>query len=87
MLLIEMNLNILSLAGFLIAAFLAGFLVRTAQIRLNRKKILDLEREMLNNHAQILELEKEKAGIMRQMKEMKIPVIPMDDKNENRKAQ
>jgi hypothetical protein len=87
MLVIEMNLSIFSLAGLMLAALVLGFLLRTGQIRIQRRKILELEKEMLNNHAQILELEKEKAGLMRQMKEQKIPVIPMEgDQNESRIA-
>jgi len=91
MLAIEININVLLLAVLFVAAFSLGYLLRSAQLRSNRKKILELEREMLSNHAQILDLEKEKAGLLQQMKESKIPVISINpakddnDKNGNRK--
>lgn len=87
MLVIEFNLSIFLLAGFLLVAFAFGYLIRTGQMYMLRKKIMELEKEMLNNHAQILELEREKAALIRQMKESKIPVIPIKSskEEENRK--
>lgn len=87
MLIIEFNLSILLLAGFLLAAFAVGYFIRSSQIHMHRKKIMELEKEMLNNHAQILELEKEKAALIKQMRESKIPVIPIKSPKEeaNRK--
>ncbi len=87
-----MHFNIFYLSGLLLLAFAAGFLLRSAQLRLHRRKVLELEREMLSNHAQILELEKEKAGLVKQLKELKIPVIQINatkdeqEHNENRKV-
>lgn len=64
-------------ALLVIGAFAAGFLLRGKQIRNCRRRIIELEKEMLNNHAEILELQKERASLLGQMKESKIPVIPM----------
>jgi len=61
----------------MVGAFVAGFLVRGGQLKVFRKKVLDLEKEMLSNHAEILALEREKATLLKQIKESKIPVIPM----------
>ena len=61
-----------------LGAFIFGFLLRGSQIKRARRRIIELEKEMLNNHAEILELQKERASLLRQMKESKIPVIPMN---------
>jgi cell division protein FtsL len=65
MLLIRINVNIFLLAALLVVAFLVGYVIRARQLAIHRRKIYELEREMLNNHAQILELEKEKAELIR----------------------
>lgn len=52
-------MNIISLLALAIAAAYIGFRFRTGQIRKNRQEILSLEREMVNSHAEILELQKE----------------------------
>ena len=43
-----------------------------------KKKIVDLEKEMLSNHADILELEKSKALLQQNVQDSKIPVIPLN---------
>ncbi len=45
-------------AGVAIGAFALGFLFKRATIAKQRKRILNLEDEMLSNHARILDLEK-----------------------------
>ena len=47
-----------AVVGLAIAAFAIGFLVKSAVIIKQRKRILRLEDEMLANHARILSLEK-----------------------------
>jgi hypothetical protein len=90
MLAIELTIGILPLSLILLSAFFTGFLLRGSQLRSSRKKVLELEKEMLSNHADILELQKEKASMLKQMKEAKIPVIPMntpkEDNDKNRHA-
>jgi len=61
----------------LLASFVVGFLLRSEQLKKHHKKIIELEREMLSNHSEILELQKEKALLIKQMKESSIPVIPL----------
>ncbi|MBO9571143.1 MAG: hypothetical protein J7497_02890 [Chitinophagaceae bacterium] len=87
MLAIELSIPILVLALLLVCSFAVGFIFRSSQIRSCKKKILELEKEMLNNHAEILELQKERASLIRHMKESKIPVIPMNSKDDNDKRQ
>jgi hypothetical protein len=82
MLAIELTLPILFLAGILLVSFATGYLLRSKQLKSYKRKVLDLEKEMLNNHAEILELQKERAIMLQQMKESKIPVIPMKSKDD-----
>ena len=58
------NINAILLVALLILAFSLGYLLRSAQLKKQQRKIYELENEMLNNHAQILELEKRHAKLM-----------------------
>ncbi len=42
-----------------VIGFIGGYLLRSGIIAQHKKRILNLEEEMLSNHARILELEKE----------------------------
>ncbi len=82
MLALEVTLNVFVILGFLLLAMALGFFARSAQLNSLRRKVVELEREMLSNHASILELQQQKAGLEKQMKESRIPVIPMKNKEE-----
>lgn len=79
---IEITLNVFVLTGIVIASFLIGFLVKRRQIQLLKSKIVELENEMLNNHADILELQKSKALLEQNLQASKIPVIPLNPTKE-----
>lgn len=65
MLVIVLKMNIILLAVLFLLAFAFGYMVRTAFIRKCRKRIFELEKEMLRDNARILELEKEKVELLR----------------------
>jgi cell division protein FtsL len=65
MLIISISLNIFLLGAALVVVFIVGYLFRSRQLTSLQRKINELEREMLNNHAEILELEKQKAELIR----------------------
>lgn len=65
MLAIVVSVNILYLFLIVITAFWLGYMLRTHFIRLCRKRISELEKEMLRDNARILELEKEKAELLK----------------------
>jgi hypothetical protein len=87
MLAIEISFTLFPLMGILLVAFTVGFMFRSAQIKSYRRKVLDLEKEMLSNHAEILELQKERASLLKQMKELPIPVISMNPTKDDDKRQ
>lgn len=83
MLVIVVSVNVLVLLGIFVFAFLVGYLLRTAQLRKQHSKVIELETEMLRNHADILELQKEKALLEQKLKEIQIPVIPIKSSKED----
>ena len=82
MLAIELTLNVFVLAGIVIIFFILGFMIRGKQIRSHKKKIVELEKEMLSNHADILELQRSKALLEQNLQASKIPVIPLNPTKE-----
>ncbi|AXY77306.1 hypothetical protein D3H65_26450 [Paraflavitalea soli] len=82
MLAIIIPVNIYLFGGIILVAFLTGLIIKRAQIKKLKKKVLELENEMLSNHADILDLQKEKAIIEQKLKELHIPVIPMTTKDD-----
>jgi predicted nucleic acid-binding Zn-ribbon protein len=86
MLAIIIPVNAYLLGGIILFSFLTGFLLRKGQIKSLNKKVLELENEMLSNHADILELQKEKAGLEQRLKELHIPVIPITAKDDSANA-
>lgn len=82
MLAIIIPVNIYLFGGTVLLAFLTGFMLRRSQIKKLNHKVLDLENEMLSNHADILDLQKEKAYLEQKLKELHIPVISIASKEE-----
>ncbi|MDF2187270.1 hypothetical protein [Paraflavitalea sp. CAU 1676] len=83
MLAIIIPVNVYLFGGLILSAFLAGFIVRKSQLKKLKMKVLELENEMLSNHADILDLQKEKASLEQKLKEHHIPVIPISSKEES----
>lgn len=83
MLAIELTVNILLLVGMALLCFGVGFLSKQKQIKSLRRKILELETEMLSNHADILDLQKQKATLEQTIRQTKIPVIPINSTKED----
>ncbi|PWT72855.1 MAG: hypothetical protein C5B59_14795 [Bacteroidetes bacterium] len=74
---LEVSLNIVVLGLVLIGAILVGLALRSVQVAKMRIKIEHLEREILNNYAHILDLEKENTNIESKLQDIQIPVIAM----------
>jgi hypothetical protein len=66
---------------------MAGFLFRSGQLKKCKRKISELEREMVLSHAEILELQKEKLVLEEKIKRSSdIPVIPITEKKADNKS-
>lgn len=83
MLAIIIPVNIYLFGGAILLAFFTGLIIRRSQIKKLKTKVLELENEMLSNHADILELQKEKANLEQKLKELHIPVIPISSKDDS----
>ena len=85
MLLIQLSIDVTMLVGAIVAAFIAGFLLRGSQLMKQKNKVSELEKEMMANHAEILELQQEKLALENQLKGVSnIPVIPITAKEEKK---
>jgi len=85
MLLIKLSIDVSLLVGAIVAAFVIGFLFRSAQLKKQKKRVNELEKEMMASHAEILELQQEKQVLEKQLKgASNIPVIPITAKESDK---
>ncbi len=82
MLALEVTINVFVILAIFAVAMAAGFMMRASQISGYKRKVVELEKEMLNNHATILDLQQDIAKLERTLIESKIPVIPMKKSKE-----
>ena len=82
MLTIDFSLNVFSLSIIILTAMLIGFVFRGRQLKKKQIKISELRREMINNHAYILELQKEFIKLELKLNSPQTLVLPI---NINRK--
>jgi hypothetical protein len=78
MLSVEFTLNVLSLIFLVSGALFAGYLLRSRQLKKKQFKIVELRKEIVYNHAQILELQMEYVALEKTMHKTKAPVLPMN---------
>ncbi|MBN8855785.1 MAG: hypothetical protein BGO55_22580 [Sphingobacteriales bacterium 50-39] len=73
-----------------ISGGLLGFVTGKIKLARSRAKVEELEREMMNSHAEILELQKSYIQLENRLQQQSIPVIPMKisgkDNNSKEKA-
>jgi hypothetical protein len=77
MLNVEFTLNVLSLILLVGGSLFTGYLLRSRQLKKKQFKISELRKEIVYNHAQILELQSEYVNLEKEMKGVKTPVRPM----------
>lgn len=78
---ITVHLGLLALV--MLCAFVAGLLFRVLQVRSLRRQILELESEKMQDHAEILQLQKKNADLQqaRASQPAATPVVPLIDKD------
>jgi hypothetical protein len=73
------------LAGIIAIAFATGFLLRGSQLKKQKNKVSELEKEMVLSHAEILELQRDRLLLEEKLKgTSSIPVIPITAKEEKK---
>jgi predicted nucleotide-binding protein (sugar kinase/HSP70/actin superfamily) len=77
MLSVEFSLSILNLIAIVFGSLLTGYLFRRRQLHKKQFKISELRKEIVYNHAQILELQKEYVTLEKTMNKTIAPVLPM----------
>ena len=77
MLNIEFSVNVLTLGIIALVALFIGFSFKSRILRKKQLKIQELRKELVNNHAHILELQKEYVALESQIKGTKAPVLPL----------
>lgn len=78
MLYLEFTLNVLSLIVIVSGALFAGYFLRSRQLKKKQHKIAELRKEIVYNHAQILELQIEYVALEKSMNISKAPVLAMN---------
>ncbi len=68
LLMLPQSFTIISVVGAGIAGIISGVLIKSRVLAKQRKRILDLEDEMLKNHARILKLEKRNTMLKEDLK-------------------
>jgi hypothetical protein len=78
MLNVEFTVNVLTLIIIVASALFVGYLLRSRQLRKKQFKISELRKEIVYNHAQILELQMEYVSLEKEMNVGKATVRPMN---------
>ena len=83
MLVIDLNLNIFLVAGLVLSSGILGYVLGTMKKASLQNKVGELEKEMLNSHAEILQLQRDKIDLIKSVSEPSgIPVISINGKDE-----
>jgi hypothetical protein len=82
----DITLNIYVLLGMILFSMATGFMGRRRQLGKKERRIVELETEMVDTHAELLELQRENGLLETRIKDVTNPVIAMksnklEDKN------
>ena len=77
MLSLEFTLPVLGLIAIISGSLFIGYMLRSRQLQKKQFKIAELRKEIVYNHAQILDLQKEYVMLEKTMKGTMAPVLPM----------
>src|SRR5262249_15657513 len=72
---LTIDLNILTLLTIIVLSVLTGFLGRSRQLARKNHQIVELERDVMQAHAELLESQQEYCRIEAAIKGLSIPVI------------
>ncbi len=78
MLNVEFTLNVLTLIFIVSGAMFTGYYLRSRQLKKKQHKIAELRKEIVYNHAQILELQTEYVTLEKSLNISKATILPMN---------
>jgi hypothetical protein len=73
----DITLNVYVFFLMIVGAVLVGYFPRKKQISKKQRKIVELEREMIQAHAELLENQQEYCLLEARLRDITNPVIPM----------
>jgi hypothetical protein len=79
MLNVEFTLSALNLILLIFSALFIGYLLRSHQLKKKQFKISELRKEIVYNHAHILELQMEYVALEKSMNTTKATILPMNN--------
>ncbi|HLK30390.1 MAG TPA: hypothetical protein VKT28_17540 [Puia sp.] len=82
MLTFEFPINALILLAVIAVSMFIGFSLRRSQIAKIHKKLVKAENEMINSHAEILEIQKEYISMELKLRGIKDPVVLLTNPND-----
>jgi hypothetical protein len=80
---LELIINPFIFAGAVIAGVFMGYMFRKRKLAKMQSRILKLEEEMMNSHAEILEIQKAYVDMENNLIDQSSPVIPMKHSNKD----
>lgn len=87
MLAFVIQINAFLIAGLVLTSGIIGFWIRSSQLAAAQNKLVDLEKEILDSHAEILQLQRDKIDLIKGLSQPQIPVIPMNTAKEEKTAE
>jgi hypothetical protein len=75
----DVSISVFVLLPMLIIAALSGFLVRSGQLRRKKRQIAELENEILQAYAELLETQKDYCELKARLKDDDSPVISIKE--------
>jgi hypothetical protein len=75
----DVSINILAMLPLLVIAALSGFFARSRQLRRHKRQINELEKEMMQAYAELLEAQKDYCELKSRLKDEDSPVISIKE--------
>lgn len=73
----DLVINPIIFLAALVGGLIVGYVVNRRKLAKRQARIVELEKDMMNSHAEILEIQKAYVQLQRKMGEQSSPVIPM----------
>lgn len=86
LLVINIEINLFVIAALMILSAFLGYILRSRQIEKQKNRVEELEKEMLANHAEILQIQREKIDLLKMIEQPAIPVIPLNTSKDEKAA-